>query len=85
MKDEAILERVTGILVEEFEIEKDDISLESKIYEDLELDSLDGIDLIVALENDFQVKIDREKDETTIREMRTVQDIIDFIKSKSGS
>ena len=83
MTDEAILERVSGILAEEFEIEKSDISLQAKIYEDLELDSLDGIDLIVALENELQVKIDREKDETTIREMRTVKDIINFIKSKA--
>ena len=82
MNDKEILNKVAGILVEEFEIEAGAISPESKIYEDLELDSLDGIDLIVALENAFQVKIDREKDEVTIREMRTVEDIIHFIKSK---
>jgi len=84
MNDGEILERVSGILIEEFEIEKGDITQESKIYEDLELDSLDGIDLIVALENEFQVKVDREKDEKSIREMRTVEDIINFIKSKAN-
>jgi acyl carrier protein len=83
MNDSEILERVSGILVEEFEIEKGDITQDAKIYEDLELDSLDGIDLIVALENEFQVKVDREKDEKVIREMRTVDDIINFIKSKA--
>ena len=83
MNDEVILKRVAGILVEEFEIAQGDVKVGSKIYEDLELDSLDGIDLIVALENEFQVKIDREKDEKMIREMRTVEDIINFIKSKA--
>jgi acyl carrier protein len=84
MNDGNILERVAGILVEEFEIERSKISQQSTIYEDLELDSLDGIDLIVALENEFQVKVDREKDEKMIREMRTVDDIINFIKSKAS-
>lgn len=83
MNREEIIKRVENILVDEFEIERSLIQPEAKIYEELELDSLDGIDLIVALENEFKVKIDREKDEKVIRSMRTVSDIIQFIQSKA--
>ncbi len=84
MNREEILKRVGNILVEEFEIDRSLVQPEAKIYEELELDSLDGIDLIVALENEFKVKIDREKDEKVIRSMRTVSDIIQFIQSKAN-
>jgi acyl carrier protein len=58
------------------------ISLEAKIYEELGLDSLDSVDLIVALENEFNFKINRVKDEATLREIRTIANVISYIRSK---
>ena len=82
MIDQEIVNRVKKILVEEFEIEKDIITPDSTLYEELELDSLDSVDLVVALENEFEFKIDRTKDEATLRKMRTLSDVVDFINSK---
>ncbi len=82
MSDEQILKGITRILVDEFEIEEDIINPEATLYDELELDSLDGVDLIVMLENEFNFKVDRKQDEGTIRQMRTIQHIIEFIKQK---
>ncbi len=38
-----------GILVDEFEIDADDISLDANLYQDLDLDSIDAVDLVVKL------------------------------------
>ncbi len=84
MADKEIFDKVKNILVEEFEVEEDSISPESNLYTELELDSLDSVDLIVALENEFAFKINRAEDEEQLRAMRTIKDIIRFILSKSA-
>jgi acyl carrier protein len=66
---------VTETLVSEFELDRDRIVPAAKLREDLGLDSLDGVDLIVALEKSLNVRIP----ETEARQMRTVGDIHAFI------
>jgi acyl carrier protein len=82
MTEQEIIERIKNILVEEFEVDEDIIKAESNLYEELELDSLDSVDLVVALENEFQFKVDRTKDEEKLRQMRTLKDVTGFIQSK---
>jgi len=82
MTDVEIFNRVKEILIGEFEVENDLISQESNLYTDLELDSLDSVDLIVALENEFSFKINRAEDEESLRALRSVADITRFIQSK---
>ncbi len=84
MNDEMIMEKISRILVDEFEIEEDKITTEATLYDELGLDSLDGVDLIVMLENEFGFKVDRKQDESVIRAMRNVQHIVDFIKQKAA-
>ena len=84
MTEQEIFDRVKTILIDEFEVEDSLISQESTLYDELELDSLDSVDLVVALENEFGVKVDRAKDEEVLRQMRTIQDIVKFIQSKEG-
>ena len=84
MADKEIFDKVKNILVEEFEVEEDSISPESNLYTELELDSLDSVDLIVALENELAFKINRAEDEEQLRAMRTIKDIIRFILRKSA-
>ncbi len=66
---------VVDTLCSEFELEREKIVPEAKLREDLGLDSLDGVDLIVALEKALSVQIP----ETDARQMRTVADIFTFI------
>lgn len=84
MTDQEIFDRVKNILIEEFEVEEESITLDSNLYTELELDSLDSVDLIVALENEFAFKINRSEDEEQLRAMRTIKDINRFIQSKSA-
>lgn len=82
MTDGQIMETLTRIFEEEFEIDPELVTPDANLYQELDLDSLDSVDLIVALENDFDFKIDRVKDEKVLKSMRTVADIIDYIKTK---
>ena len=79
-----IMEKVKKILAQEFELEPAQLSPEANLYVDLGLDSLDSVDLVVALEKEFQFKINREKDEEKIRAIRTLNDIVGFIEAKQA-
>ena len=76
MKDEEILVELKKVLMKEFEVEEKDITLEATFYDDLGLDSLDAIDLIVTLNNLYDIEIDSADSES----IRTVQDLIDIVK-----
>lgn len=75
MSHEEILEKVCEILHEEFEIERESLQPQAHLFEDLELDSLDAVDLIVALEKLFGFRAQEEK----AKELRTLEDIVYFI------
>jgi len=79
MEVSEVIRRVNLILVEEFELEEGALSPEARLFEDLELDSLDSVDLVAALEREFLVRIDRQASEETIRAMRALQDVYDFV------
>jgi len=79
-----IEEKVKKVLIEEFELDEAALLPDATLYDDLGLDSLDSVDLVVALEKAFSFKISREKDEETIRAIRTISDIYDFINSKQA-
>ena len=53
-----IRETVRGILVDEFELEPAVVVPDANLQQELQLDSLDGVDLLVALEEKFGVKLD---------------------------
>ncbi len=82
MTDQEIIDTIKNILIDEFEVDEQRIKPDSNMYEELELDSLDSVDLVVALENEFGFKIDRSKDEEALRQMRTFNDAVAFIKQK---
>jgi acyl carrier protein len=79
-----IFQKVKMVLVEEFEIEADIITTESLIFDELGLDSLDSVDLIVALEKAFAFKIDRANDSSVISQIRSIQDIMNYVQSKKA-
>lgn len=84
METNEIFEKVKKVFVEEFEIEEDKITKESLIFSELGLDSLDSVDLIVALEKTFDFKIDRANDSPVIAQIRSIQDIINYVQSKKA-
>lgn len=59
-QNDAIIEKINHFLAEEFEVEKERITPGGNIKEVLELDSLDYIDLVVVIENNFSFKVKPE-------------------------
>lgn len=70
---EAIFDQLVGILVEDFEIEKELITEEATLYEQLDLDSIDAVDLVVKLKTLTGKKIDPE----AFKQVRTIKDVVD--------
>lgn len=75
LDDAKIAEIVRDVLVTEFEVDGDKVQPAAHLFSDLELDSLDGIDLIVELQKRFGVKVDEE----SAKGFRTVGDVCTFI------
>jgi len=75
MTKEDIFHKMKAILANEFEVEKDSISLGSKLYEDLELDSIDAVDLLVKMKEFVPGKIDPE----LFKKAVTIQDVVDIL------
>jgi acyl carrier protein len=73
----SVEEKVKEIVVEQLGVSADEVKPESKFVEDLGADSLDLTELIMAMEEEFDIEIDDEK----AQQIRTVQDAIDFIKA----
>ncbi len=80
MNAEQIIRKVDDILIEEFELESELVVPEAQLREDLDLDSLDGVDLVVALEKAFGVRVA----DKAIMEMKTVADIHAYIHENFG-
>lgn len=78
MNYQEIVDKINNFLVEDFEVEEASIIPEGGLKETLDLDSLDYIDLIVAIENNFGFKIKPEDFQT----MATVKDFYNFVAQK---
>ena len=76
MEKDEIIRRTNQVFEESFEIEKDRIVPEAHLFDDLGLDSLDTVDLVVALQKQFGVRI---RDDERVREIRTLNDVYEFI------
>ena len=76
MTDQEIFDRLRSILVETFDIEADSISPQAKLYDDLDIDSIDAVDLIVKLKPLVGKRLQPE----AFKAVRTVQDVIDALQ-----
>lgn len=74
--EQEIITLTNQVFEESFEIEKEKLQPQMNIFEDLGLDSLDVVDLVVALQKKFGVKI---RDDERVRSIRTLGDIYQFI------
>jgi acyl carrier protein len=78
MSNEAIIDTINDFLVEDFEVAPDAIVPDANMKETLELDSLDYIDLVVVIENNFSFKV-KPEDFVSIN---TFQDFYDYVIGK---
>ena len=74
-----IEEKIKGIIVEQLGVDEDEVTPTASFVDDLGADSLDQVELVMALEEEFGVEIPDEDAE----KIATVQNAIDYIKAKS--
>ena len=77
---EITFENVRDIIVETLSCDVEDIKLDTNLVEDLEADSLEIVELSMALQENLGVGIEDED----LENIKTVQDILDYIKSKQA-
>lgn len=78
MNQQEIIERINAFMVEDFEVDADAILPEADLKETLDLDSLDYIDLVVAIEHNFGFKVKPED----FQQMRTIQDFYTYVANR---
>ena len=71
-----VFEKVRQLLADQLEISPDEISMDTNILEDLGADSLDVVELITSLEEEYGIVITDE----AIRELYTVREVVEFIE-----
>ena len=83
MTKDDILNKMRDILSDEFELDRDAIAPDARLYEDLELDSIDAVDLLVKMKEFMPGRVNPElfKKAVTVQD---VVDVIDKIKSDAG-
>lgn len=73
-----VFEKVKEMLCEQLDVEEDKVTPEASIIEDLGADSLDVVDMVMSLEEEFDVEIPDED----VEGMKTVGDIVKYIEGK---
>ena len=74
-KDE-ILKTINNILVQEFDIPADKLTPDARLVEDLDLDSIDAVDLVVRLQKVINCKVEPDD----FKQIRTLQDMVDAVE-----
>lgn len=75
-----ISEKVKELVVKQLAVAEDQVTNDAKFIEDLHADSLDIVELIMALEEEFDAEIPDEEAEN----LKTVGDVIDYIEKKTA-
>ena len=76
MSSEEVLEKVKGIIVEQLGVAENSVTLEASFIDDLGADSLDIVELIMALEEEFDMEIPDADAEKIV----TVGDVVEYIR-----
>ncbi len=73
---EEIFDIVYGILVSDFECSREDLKPETRLFEDLDLDSIDAVDFLVRLQKLTEKRVDPED----FKKIRTLDDLVNVIE-----
>lgn len=80
MTKQVIIEKVNALLVDEFEMENSQLTPEATLKNDLEIDSLDFVDIVVLVDREFGFKPKAEE----LKNVKTLQDFYDYIETHVG-
>ena len=74
-----VLEKVKAILAEQFDVDEDKITVDTDLQEDLGADSLDVVDLLMSIEDEFEVEVPDEE----IENIKPVGALVSYIEANS--
>lgn len=74
-----VFEKVRDIIVDQLDADENDVILEASIIDDLGADSLDVVDLVMSIEEEFDVEIPDEE----VENIKTVGDIVKYIEANN--
>ena len=74
-----VFEKIAAILAEQLDVEADDITMTTDLVDDLGADSLDIVDLVMTLEDEFDLEISDED----IEGVRSVGDIVKYLEDRA--
>ena len=83
MTKEEIFAEVRNILVEDFDCDPDEVSMDARFREDLDFDSIDAVDLIVRLQKRTEIKVSAE-DFMSIKTLGDIVDVIERLMAKNA-
>ena len=78
MNENEIFEKLRKIIVEELGVKDEDVTLDATFVDDLSADSLDIVELVMSIEEEFNIEIP----DSTAEKITTVRDVVEYIKSK---
>ncbi|WP_276133994.1 acyl carrier protein [Polluticoccus soli] len=78
MNQQEIIGKINAFMIEDFEVDEQAIKPEADLKATLDLDSLDYIDLVVAIEQNFGFKVKPED----FQQMHTIQDFYDYVTNR---
>lgn len=81
MTSTEVADAVAELLAEAFELSRAQVTPEARLREDLELDSLDGVDLVVAIEKRFAIRVDDDAP----KRLRTVAEVSAYVDAALAS
>lgn len=80
MTNEELFDSIKSMIVDQLGVEEDKITMDSSFVDDLNADSLDMVELVMAMEQEFDISVPDEVAE----KVGTVGDAVEFIKSSIG-
>lgn len=72
-----VFEKIKAILAEQLEADEEEMTMETKIADDLGADSLDVVELLMSIEDEFEVEIPDEE----IENLKTIGDVVEYIQN----
>ncbi|MDO4484996.1 MAG: acyl carrier protein [Bacillota bacterium] len=73
------LDKIKEIIAEQLSVEEDAVKMETHLMKDLEADSLDAVEIIMAIEDEFGIEVPDEDAE----KFQTVSDIVNYVEAKA--
>lgn len=76
-----VFETVKGIIVEQLSVNPDDVTMSTSVTDDLCADSLDMVETLMAVEDEFGIEIPDDK----VESLKTVGDLVNYIQTETDS